>query len=39
MVFAPNCDTTGAVDTMALYAGQSAGMVREQKPAGIVWLS
>jgi nitronate monooxygenase len=34
MVFAPNRETTGAVETMALYAGQSAGMVREQKPAG-----
>jgi hypothetical protein len=38
-VFAPNRETTDAVETMALNAGQSAGMVREQKPAGIVWLS
>jgi NAD(P)H-dependent flavin oxidoreductase YrpB (nitropropane dioxygenase family) len=34
MVFPPNRETTGAVETMALYAGQSAGLVREQKPAG-----
>lgn len=34
MVFPPNRDTTGAVETMALYAGQSAGLVREQQPAG-----
>ena len=34
MVFPPNRDTTGAVESMALYAGQSAGLVREQKPAG-----
>jgi len=33
MVFPPNRETTGAVETMALYAGQSAGMVREQMPA------
>jgi len=34
MVFPPNRDTTGAVESMALYAGQSAGLVREQNPAG-----
>ena len=34
MVFPPNRDTTGAVESMALYAGQSAGLVRQQKPAG-----
>jgi NAD(P)H-dependent flavin oxidoreductase YrpB (nitropropane dioxygenase family) len=34
MVFPPNRETTGMVETMALYAGQSAGLVREQKPAG-----
>jgi NAD(P)H-dependent flavin oxidoreductase YrpB (nitropropane dioxygenase family) len=34
MVFPPDRETTGAVETMALYAGQSAGLVREQKPAG-----
>jgi NAD(P)H-dependent flavin oxidoreductase YrpB (nitropropane dioxygenase family) len=34
MVFPPNRETTGMVGTMALYAGQSAGLVREQKPAG-----
>ena len=34
MVFPPNRETTGAVETMALYAGQSAGLVSEQKPAG-----
>ena len=34
MVFPPNRSTNGAVESMALYAGQSAGLVREQKPAG-----
>jgi nitronate monooxygenase len=33
MVFPPNRDTSGAVESMALYAGQSAGLVREEKPA------
>ena len=33
MVFPPNRDTTGAVESMALYAGQSAVLVRQQKPA------
>ncbi|MGH8598142.1 MAG: NAD(P)H-dependent flavin oxidoreductase [Gammaproteobacteria bacterium] len=34
MVFPPNRDTVGAVETMAMYAGQSAGLVREQESAG-----
>ena len=30
----PSRDTTGAIEAMALYAGQSVGAVREVKPAG-----
>jgi hypothetical protein len=35
-VLAPTRGTTGAVDAMALYAGQSVGAVREVCPAGDV---
>jgi NAD(P)H-dependent flavin oxidoreductase YrpB (nitropropane dioxygenase family) len=34
MGFPPNSDATGDIDSMDLLAGQSAGLVRELKPAG-----
>lgn len=33
MVFPPNRDTVGEIESMALYAGQSAGLVRDERPA------
>jgi NAD(P)H-dependent flavin oxidoreductase YrpB (nitropropane dioxygenase family) len=33
MGFPPSTDASGDLDSMALYAGQSAGLVREIKPA------
>eukprot|EP00271_Cylindrocystis_brebissonii_P008696 TRINITY_DN23175_c0_g1_i1.p1 TRINITY_DN23175_c0_g1~~TRINITY_DN23175_c0_g1_i1.p1 ORF type:complete len:348 (+),score=46.84 TRINITY_DN23175_c0_g1_i1:328-1371(+) len=33
---APNASTEGAIDNMPLYAGQSAGLVREIQPAAVV---
>ena len=34
MGFPPNSDAKGDIDSMDLLAGQSAGLVREVKPAG-----
>ena len=36
MVFSPLVGFTGAVDDMALYAGESAGLVHDIKPAAQV---
>ena len=36
MGFPPGADTTGEIESMALLAGQSAGLVNEMKPAGEV---
>jgi NAD(P)H-dependent flavin oxidoreductase YrpB (nitropropane dioxygenase family) len=34
MMFPPNTDTSGEIESMALYAGQSAGMLDSIEPAG-----
>ena len=34
--FPPNADTSGDVESMAMLAGQSVGLVREIKPAGVI---
>jgi nitronate monooxygenase len=34
--FPPNTDASGEVESMAMYAGQSVGLVREIKPAGTI---
>ena len=34
MGFPPNSDASGDIDSMDLLAGQSAGLIREVKPAG-----
>jgi nitronate monooxygenase len=33
MVLPPNVDTTGEIEAMALYAGQSAGFLNDVQPA------
>jgi NAD(P)H-dependent flavin oxidoreductase YrpB (nitropropane dioxygenase family) len=36
MSYTPSVETTGDIDSMALYAGQGVGLIREIKPAGEV---
>jgi nitronate monooxygenase len=36
MGFTPSVDTTGDIESMALYAGQGVGLIHEVKPAGEV---
>jgi len=34
--FPPNADASGDIESMAMLAGQSVGLVREIKPAGAI---
>jgi NAD(P)H-dependent flavin oxidoreductase YrpB (nitropropane dioxygenase family) len=36
MGFTPSVETTGDIESMALYAGQGVGLIREIKPAAEV---
>jgi enoyl-[acyl-carrier protein] reductase II len=36
MSYTPSIETTGDIESMALYAGQGVGLIREIKPAGDV---